>query len=273
MVSQLTSLLPHEITLFIMFFSLRFGFNPGSALVIDNPDSTATAALCAVTTVIAAACGCVTAMFTDSLIVARSEGGAASYDLTMAMNGALSGLVAITAGCAVVSPGAAVFIGIVSGWVYYGFSKLLIRLRIDDAVDAIPVHFANGLWGVLAVGLLAEPERMAIAGYNNEHTGWFYSWGMGSSDANLLLAQFVAVVWICSWVLVVMTPFFYGLNALGMFRVDAAEEDAGLDLSHHRGAAYDMGDSAPAKTLAEVPEKEAPKGEISKETDQAIHDA
>jgi Amt family ammonium transporter len=62
-----------------------------------------------------------------------------------------------------------VFIGIVSGWLYYGFSKLLIRLRINDAVDAIPVHFANGLWGVLAVGLLAEPERMAVAGYNDEN--------------------------------------------------------------------------------------------------------
>lgn len=67
--------------------------------------------------------------------------GEASYDLTMAMNGALGGLVAITAGTSVVTPGMALLIGMVGGWVYLAFSKLLIRLKIDDAVDAIPVHF------------------------------------------------------------------------------------------------------------------------------------
>eukprot|EP00542_Grammatophora_oceanica_P013517 CAMPEP_0194045696 /NCGR_PEP_ID=MMETSP0009_2-20130614/17543_1 /TAXON_ID=210454 /ORGANISM="Grammatophora oceanica, Strain CCMP 410" /LENGTH=56 /DNA_ID=CAMNT_0038690613 /DNA_START=32 /DNA_END=199 /DNA_ORIENTATION=+ len=56
----------------------------------------------------------------------------------MAMNGALGGLVGVTAGTSVVEPWAALFIGIIAGWVYYGFSKFLIMMKIDDAVDAVP---------------------------------------------------------------------------------------------------------------------------------------
>jgi Amt family ammonium transporter len=254
---------------FVLWFGW-YGFNPGSALAIDNPDSAATAALCAVTTTVAAATGCVTAMFTDTIIDARKT-GEASYDLTMAMNGALAGLVAITAGCSVVTPWAAIIIGMVGGWVYYGFSKFLIAMKIDDAVDAIPVHFANGIWGVIAVGLFAEPALMATAGYNNVHTGWFYSWGNGSGDANLLLVQFIAVIWILGWVFSLMTPFFMVLNALNMFRVDPLEEEVGLDISHHRGAAYDL--SGPNKDdveeLMEVRASRHGKVEVPKEVAQA----
>jgi Amt family ammonium transporter len=254
---------------FVLWFGW-YGFNPGSALVIDNSASAATAALCAVTTTVAAACGCVTAMFTDTIIEARKT-GEASYDLTMAMNGCLAGLVGITAGCSVVTPWAAVIIGIVAGWVYYGFSKFLIAMKIDDAVDAIPVHFANGIWGVIAVGLFAEPGLMATAGYNDVHTGWFYSWGKGTGDANLLLVQFVSVVWILGWVFALMTPFFMALNALGMFRVDPLEEEVGLDISHHRGAAYDL--SGPNKEdveeLMEVRASRHGKVEVPKEVAQA----
>jgi len=129
---------------FILWFGW-YGFNPGSSLIIDNPDSAATSALAAVTTTLAAASGCVMAMFTDSIIEMRKT-GEVSYDLTMAMNGCLAGLVAVTAGTATVDPWAAIIIGAVGGWVYLGASKLLIRLRIDDAVDAIPVHCFNGAW-------------------------------------------------------------------------------------------------------------------------------
>jgi Amt family ammonium transporter len=220
---------------FILWFGW-YGFNPGSALYIGNSGSAAVAGLCAVTTTIAAAAGCVSAMFTDTIIDAIQT-GETSYDLTMAMNGALGGLVGITAGCSVVTPWAALIIGIIAGWVYYGFSKLLILLKIDDAVDAVPVHFANGMWGVIAVGLFSEESRQNIA-YSGSiaHVGWFYN----GSDANLLLCQFVCVVWIIGWVSVTMIPFFIALKALGLFRVDPLEEEVGLDISHHRGAAYDF---------------------------------
>lgn len=216
-----------------------YGFNPGSTLVINSADSGTIAALSAVTTTIAAAAGCVTSMFTDT-ILGIMKNGEAEYDLTYAMNGALAGLVGITAGCSVVTPYAALIIGIVAGWVYVFASDLLIKLKIDDAVDAIPVHFFNGMWGCIAVGLFAEPGRTALAYSQEEHYGWFYSWGRGSGDANLLLVQIAGVVWVIGWVTCTMTPFFIMLSYLGMFRVDALEEEVGLDISHHKGAAYDL---------------------------------
>lgn len=218
---------------FVLWFGW-YGFNPGSALAIANEGSAATAALCAVTTTLAAASGCVSAMFFDCFMESQAT-GEVSYDLTMAMNGALGGLVAITAGCSVVYPWAAVIIGMIGGLVYYGFSKFLIKMKIDDAVDAIPVHFANGAWGVLAVGLFSDKGLQEIAGYSTAHDGLFYS-----GDGNLLLVQFISICWVCAWVFAVMTPFFMALNAAGMFRVDALEEEVGLDISHHRGTAYDL---------------------------------
>jgi ammonium transporter, Amt family len=227
---------PHSVALqilgtFVLWFGW-YGFNPGSALLIANETSSSVAALCAVTTTIAAASGCVSGMFTDCIIEAVYS-GEVSYDLTMAMNGALAGLVAVTAGCAVVNPWAAVIIGIIAGWVYYSFSKLLIALKIDDAVDAIPVHLGNGIWGIIAVGFFADPVHTSAA-YSKEIKGVFYGGG------DLLLNQIIAVCWIIGWVSVMMTPFFIVLKCLGMFRVDALEEDVGLDISHHRGAAYDL---------------------------------
>jgi len=252
---------------FILWFGW-YGFNPGSALVIANSDSAATAALCAVTTTLAAACGCVTAMFLDSAIEAKKT-GEVSYDLTMAMNGALGGLVAITAGCSTVYPWAAVIIGTIGGCVYYGFSKFLIYMKIDDAVDAIPVHFANGAWGVLAVGLFADPGLQAVAGYATDSYGLFLGGG-----GKLLLCQFISVVWICVWVGAIMTPFFHLLNMAGIFRVDPLEEEVGLDISHHRGAAYDL---EPAKQtdveeLMEVRASRHGKVEVPKEVAQAAVD-
>jgi ammonium transporter, Amt family len=232
---------PHSVALqvlgtFILWFGW-YGFNPGSTLLITPAGLPATAALCAVTTTIGGASGCISGMFTDCLLEARKS-GEVSYDLTMAMNGALSGLVAVTAGCSVIDPWAAMLIGIVAGWCYIAMSKLLIKLRIDDAVDAVPVHFANGLWGLFAVGLFARIDLMATAAYGNPggHQGWFFN----GSDLSLLACQISAMLWIVCWVTVVMVPFFVILNMLNMFRVDPLEEEVGLDISHHRGSAYDL---------------------------------
>lgn len=232
---------------FVLWFGW-YGFNPGSALAITPSGYADVAALCAVTTTIAAAAGCVTAMFTDTLI-GRIRTGESEYDLTYAMNGSLSGLVGITAGCSVVTPYAALIIGIVAGWVYCAFSALLLKLKIDDAVDAIPVHFANGMWGCIAVGLFAEPLRTSITYGSDKHVGWFYSWGRGTGDANLLLVEICGILFIIGWVSLIMVPFFMILNFLGMFRVDPLEEEVGLDISHHKGAAYDL--TGPSKADVE----------------------
>ena len=229
---------PHSVALqvlgtFILWFGW-YGFNPGSALAIANGDSAAVAGLCAVTTTLSAAAGCVSALFADTLFEYLST-GEASYELTMAMNGALGGLVGITAGCSTVTPWASIVIGIISGFVYLGFSKLLIKMKVDDAVDAIPVHFACGIWGVLAVGFFAEPDLMKVAAYNDAKPGVFYG-----GDGSLLLCELYAVLWVIGWVALTMTPFFMVLKVLGMFRVDTLEEEVGLDISHHRGSAYDL---------------------------------
>lgn len=130
----------HTLPLF-KFSGLSYFGLVGTASILALPWPSlvvaAVSALAAVTTTISAATGSVSALFTD-MIINRRKTGEIEYDITMCMNGALSGLVAITAGCAVLSPWAAFVTGVIAGWVYIFFSKLLVRLRIDDAVDAIP---------------------------------------------------------------------------------------------------------------------------------------
>jgi Amt family ammonium transporter len=140
------------------------------------------------------------------------------------------------------APWAALVTGIIGGWVYIFFSSLLVKLRIDDAVDAVPVHFGNGIWGCIAVGLFAEPSRVANAYSEHGNYGLFYGTG-----AKLLGAQVVGVLWVIGWVTVIMTPYFLLLNSAGLFRVDAIEEEVGLDISHHKGAAYDI--SGPSQEI------------------------
>lgn len=246
---------PHSVALqvlgtFILWVGW-YGFNPGSTLGISSTSYGDIAALCAVTTTLAAAAGSVSALFTD-MVLTRKKTGETMYDITMCMNGALSGLVGITAGCSVCEPWAAFVIGIIAGWIYIFWSSLLVKLKIDDAVDAIPVHFGNGMWGCIAVGLFASPGLVDQA-YGTPNYGWFYNWGMGNGTGKLLAVEICGVLWILGWVGFIMIPYFLALNALGLFRVDALEEEVGLDISHHKGAAYDMsGPSEEAKEKYEI---------------------
>lgn len=168
------------------------------------------------------------------------------------MNGCLTGLVAITAGCATVETWAAVVIGIFSGFFYLVGSRLLVRLRIDDAVDAIPVHMVGGAWGVLATGLLSKPSLMENAFGMSEHAGWFYEWSEGSGDFTLMGIQICAVLFIFGWTSVVMGVYFYMLNYFGLFRISQLEEEVGMDISRHKGSAYDMDGSAPKHKVEEL---------------------
>ena len=239
---------PHSVSLqvlgtFILWFGW-LGFNPGSTLLISPPGYSEIAALCAVNTVLSGAMGCISAIFTDTFLTFLRS-GEIEYDLSMAMNGCLGGLVGITASCSVVAPWSALVIGLVGGLVYKGSSSLLIKMKVDDAVDAIPVHLFNGIWGCLATGLFAEPVRTKLAYGSDDHVGWFYSWGRGNADANLLLCQFVGILFILGWTIGVMTPFFYLLKVFNVLRIDPIEERAGIDYSHHKGPAYHF--SGPTK--------------------------
>jgi Amt family ammonium transporter len=145
----------------------------------------------------------------------------------------------------IVEPWAAMIIGACAGLIYLGGSHLLITLRLDDAVDAIPVHMVNGTWGLIAVGLLASPRKLELTfGEEKPHVGWFYSWSRGSGDARLLACQIVGILWIIGWVLGVMMPFFIWLDWKGWFRSDPLEEIVGLDTSYHGGLILMGGDES-----------------------------
>lgn len=225
---------------FILWFGW-YGFNPGSALILTTTLNTGdVAALAAVNTTICAAVAGTTALFTNLFVEERTT-GEAKFDLLSLMNGCLGGLVAITAGCAVVEPWAAFIIGLVAGWLYLLTSAGLIRLRLDDAVDAIPVHLVCGTWGIFSVGFLASPERILAAYGVDSHAGWFYELARGSFDASLLGAQVCAILFVIGWVFFIMFPFFIWLNYMGWFRADSLEELVGLDISYHGGSALGGG--------------------------------
>jgi Amt family ammonium transporter len=183
----------------------------------------------------------ITALFANLWYLERYT-GEAIFDLKYAMNGSLAGLVAITGGCGVVEPWAAVVIGVLAGLIYLAGSNFLIRLRLDDAVDAIPVHMFNGIWGVIAVGLLASPPRLQTVYGRSDHPGLFYTWHMGNSDGLLLGTQLIGLLFISAWVMVIMLPFFVWLDWKGWLRSDPLEELVGLDTSYHGGLALLTGD-------------------------------
>ena len=128
------------------------------------------AALAAVNTTLGAAAGALSGMFTSTILDERKT-GVYQWDTTAAMNGCLTGLAAITAGCASVEPWAGFVIGIIAGWIYLVASKLILKFHIDDAVDAIPVHLFGGAWGVLSCGFFSNPARLEMAALKFEHVG------------------------------------------------------------------------------------------------------
>ena len=123
-----------------------FGFNGGSQLAAGTIEDVSSVATIYINTNLAAGGGVITAA-----IISRLIGG--KTDVVMMLNGAIAGLVAITAEPLTPSPLAAIFIGAIGGLVMYFSTKLLFKLKIDDVVGAIPAHLVAGVWGTLAVPL------------------------------------------------------------------------------------------------------------------------
>jgi Amt family ammonium transporter len=211
-----------------------YGFNPGSALLYKSLDGSEVAALAAANTAISAGTAGVVALFVNLYVLERMT-GEPFFDLRCAMNGALSGLVAMAGGCGVTEPWAAAVTGFVAGLLFIVGSKGLLYFRLDDAVDAIPVHLVNGMWGLISVGLFASPTRLKAVYGRDEFVGWFYSLRRGDSDARLLGTQLIGLLFIASWVTFIMLPFFIWLDWKGWFRADPLEEIVGLDTSYHGG--------------------------------------
>jgi Amt family ammonium transporter len=216
------AILGHNIPLaalgvFILWFGW-FGFNPGST----TAGTDLSIATIAVTTNLAAAAGAISAMVTAWLHSGKP-------DASMSLNGALAGLVAITAGCASVSPGSAIVIGLCGGVLVY-FSVILLDtvFHIDDPVGAVSVHGVCGAFGTLAVGLFAH-EAYAGQGVN----GLFFGGG-----ATLLGKQFIGVAAVFGWVFVTGMILFLALKYTVGLRVSREEEVRGLDIGEHGMEAY-----------------------------------
>ena len=144
-------------------------------------------------------------------------------DVSMCLNASLAGLVGITAGCDALDAFGAAIVGIVSGILVVVIVEVLdLKLHIDDPVGAVGVHCANGIWGTLAVGLLANPN--APAGLR----GLFYT-----GDFRQLGLQFLGFISVAAWATVTMTFFFLLLKKVNFLRAEPADELAGLDGSEH----------------------------------------
>jgi Amt family ammonium transporter len=148
-------------------------------------------------------------------------------DLSMAMNGALAGLVGITAPCAFVEPWAAIIIGAVSGVIVVFGVLLLDKLRIDDLVGAIPVHGFNGIWGTVAVGLFGR-QTLGLA-----HNGLFYGGGVLQFGIQVLGVMTVVV-----FIFFTMGIVFKLIDVTIGLRVSRDEELRGLDIGEHGMESY-----------------------------------
>lgn len=207
-----------------------FGFNGGSTL---SADGELIGPIILVTNLSGAA------GFTAALLYSRFRSG--GYDLSMALNGALAGLVAITAGCDLIAPGEAMIVGAIGGLVVVEGVMLLDRLQIDDPVGAIPVHLFCGVFGTLAVGLFANGAELK---------GLFHGGGVALLGTQGLGAA--AVVGFClvtgglAWLAMKQLP--------GGIRVPKEHELEGLDRSECGVEAY----SDEARGAAEAPPEPAP---------------
>ncbi len=201
---------------FLLWFGW-FGFNPGSTLSVG--DGSAIARIAANTN-LAAAAGAISAMVVVWVLYGKP-------DLSMTMNGALAGLVAITAPCAWVSGSASIVIGLVAGVIVVLGVGLLDKIKVDDPVGAIPVHGMNGIWGTLAVGIWGQ-KALGLSRDGLLHGGGLAQLGV----------QLLGVVCVSLFAIVVMGIVFYTIKATVGLRVSKEEESRGLDIGEHGMEAY-----------------------------------
>lgn len=192
-----------------------YGFNPGSQLTYNGTANASVTTYIAVTTSVSAAVGTITATLLSWVLFKKP-------DLSMALNGALAGLVGITANCDQVSLTSAAIIGAVSGLVVVVGILGLDKLKIDDPVGAFPVHGLCGIWGGLATGIFGTtiPDQAE-----------------GSQMAYFII-QLKSTVVICVWAFVTMLLVFFVLKVVGLLRVSEQEEIEGLDMAEHGMPAY-----------------------------------
>ena len=250
---------PHNVPFVVLGATLLwfgwFGFNGGSSLSLATDEAmTMTGLVCFNTNLAAAVATCVTMIFTWLRY--------GKPDVSMTLNGSLAGLVAITAGCDTVSPFGAFFIGFVAGLLVVLSVEFFDNIaKVDDPVGAVSVHFANGVWGTIAVGLFST-------GANTEHAGLFYGGGLAQLGTQLL-----GLVTVDIYVVVVMFIIFKLIDKFIGLRVPAEVEIDGLDIHEHGLASAYAGFSiSDANSAVMVPNENTDLGEddVTKATDKQI---
>jgi Amt family ammonium transporter len=199
------------IGVFILWFGW-YGFNAGSTLGMGEPEVVARVAI---NTTLAPSAAAIVAMFVAWIRYGKP-------DLTLALNGALAGLVGITAPCAVVGSGASLAIGAVAGVLVVFGIEWLNRVRVDDVVGSFPVHGLCGIWGTLAVGLFGQEALSAPA------NGLFHGGGVGPFGV-----QALGVLACLGFTAVVMWGVFKTIAVTIGLRVSHETELRGLDLDEH----------------------------------------
>ncbi len=217
----------HSMTLaalgvFILWFGW-YGFNAGSTLSALELRS----AVIAVNTTLAASAGAIASLVAIHALTKK-------LDVGMALNGAIAGLVGITAPCAWVEGWAAVVIGTVAGVIVVIGVLLFDRIRVDDPVGAVSVHGLNGIWGLLSVGLFADGTYGLYTTEGPMVIGLLYGGGTGQLAAQAIGAG-VVLVWSLGLGLVLFKLLDVILDGI---RVPPQEEIEGLDLGEHGGKAY-----------------------------------
>lgn len=196
-----------------------FGFNGGSTLGIELTENANQVIRVLSNTILAGSMGMVSALAVGWVIRGQPE-------VDLLMNGALGGLVGITAGASVLGTSEAVLVGAISGVLMLAVHYLLEFFRIDDAVGAIPVHLGCGIWGTLAVGIWGDLEII----------------GTGLSRSEQIAVQLMGIGVAGAWAFGVTFVFFYLLNKFMPLRVSQEQERIGLNMAEHnaRNDLYDL---------------------------------
>jgi len=193
-----------------------FGFNPGSTMAADP----LAIAHIAMTTNLA----CCMAIMSSTMMAWIMIG---KPDFSMTVNGALAGLVAITAGCYFVTVMGSAIIGLIAGIIVVPAVLMFDKLKIDDPVGALSVHLVNGVWGTIAVGLFASASAPGAA------DGLLYGGGAG-----ILQTQLIGTVAVGAFTFTAMLLAWYVIKVTMGLRVDAEDEMRGLDMSEMGMEAY-----------------------------------
>ena len=199
-----------------------YGFNVGSTLSAGDPNQMG---LVVVNTTLAAAAGALAAMFHTYFVTK-------TWNVSFILNGALAGLVAITAGCAFVSPLNALIIGVLAGVVLVVAVGVVESMKIDDAVGAFSVHGVCGAFGTLMIGIVGSPALLESAGYTHTNSLLF------GGGFDLFGAQLIGVVVVAIWVGVTSYIMFRALNAMDVLHVDPEADRIGIDAYEHHASVW-----------------------------------